>query len=132
MKLFREQDDMKKNGQAIILLIFFMAIIVMVVSASVSLMISSATGQTVLSKGNQAKLVAESGVENALLRLLRNPDYTGETIQLSQGETDIAVTGNQTDKTITSRSIYLDSIYTVEVQVKFNTGILEIISWKEI
>jgi hypothetical protein len=44
---------------------------------------------------------AKAGYENALLRLLRDPDYTGETLTINGGSVTITVSGTD-PKTITS------------------------------
>jgi hypothetical protein len=43
--------------------------------------------------GEEALLIAESGASNAMLRLLRDPTYTGETVAIAPGTVTISVSG---------------------------------------
>ncbi|HCR92651.1 MAG TPA: hypothetical protein DIU47_01725 [Candidatus Pacebacteria bacterium] len=74
--------------------------------------------------------IAEAGTENALLRLLRNPAYTGETLTVGDGTATITVTGSGT-QTITSTgrlNNYLRKIQVVVVVDDVDT----IQSWMEV
>lgn len=84
----------RERGQALITLLFFTIIGVTVTSAAVvMILINSRSGQK-QQQGEIAYQIAESGAENGVLRLLRNPDYTGETdLSIGSGNADIVVTG---------------------------------------
>ncbi|MBI2405013.1 hypothetical protein HYV22_02435 [Candidatus Gottesmanbacteria bacterium] len=71
------------------------------------------------------------GAENALLRLLRMPTYTGETLTIATGSVTVGVTGGDT-KTIVSRGTIGNVTRTVQVIVSFVNGIWTIASWKEV
>ena len=122
----------KEKGHVLVILLFFMVLAVTVITASVSLMVLSSSSTTLFVAGNQAKAVAEAGIENALVRLLRNPGYTGETgLIIGRGTVDITVTGS-TSKVITAIA-YLDGqIKKIEVGVELNNNVLTVNYWKEI
>ncbi len=66
-----------KRGQALVILLVFMAIAVTVTTAAVVMMVVGSTAASKYERSQAAYATAESGAENALLRLLRDPNYTG-------------------------------------------------------
>ncbi len=120
-----------QNGQTLVTLLVFSVIALTVATAAVSIMlnVSHATNRV---EGNiTASQVAESGIENALLRLLRNPSYTGETLQVGDGTVVITVTGSN-PKTVTAIGTLYSHTKTVEATVTFTNGIMSVTSWQEI
>lgn len=120
----------KRDGQALIVLVCFGVIAATIVASTilVSVATNSASGRT--QEGSMAYDVAESGVENALLRLLRDPSYTGETITLGSGSATITVAGTN-PKTITSLGAVGNYRRTIQAIASENAGILSVTSWKE-
>ena len=78
--------------------------------------------------GTDILLAAESGAENALMRLLRNPNYSGETFTVDQATVTITVNGSSIVSSATdgkfTRKIQVDTVYT--------NNILAVSSWREI
>ncbi len=74
---------------------------------------------------------AEGGAENAILRLLRNPEYTGESLNIGLGTDTINVTGT-TDKVIVSEGNYNSFTRKVRVNGTFVSNQLNITDWLEI
>lgn len=74
--IFSNQKAMK--GQALVALLSFIIISITVVSAAVIILITNSLAASKVEQGVTAYALAQSGVENAVLRLLRNPTYTGE------------------------------------------------------
>ena len=80
------------RGQALITLIFYVIIIVTVTTAAVVLIAINSISATKIQEGMLAYYVAEGGAENAFLRVLRDPNYTGETnLAIGSGTADITV-----------------------------------------
>lgn len=118
------------TGNALITLIFF-ALITIIVSTSAVLMIITNTGAvTTVQQGNDAYSIAESGVENALLRLLRNPSYAGEVLTIGDGTATISVTGTTT-KTITSRGRIGNYERSIVVTATYTNNVLTVTAWDE-
>lgn len=90
------------RGQALITLIFFSIIAMTITAAAISVMFSNSLNATRFQQGSVAYEVAQSGVENAILRLIRDSSYTGETLTVGNGTAVIQVTHNSTAYTITS------------------------------
>ena len=121
---------MKKSGQALIVLVTFAAIASTIIGSVilVSIATNSASGKTQV--GSEALDVAESGVENALLRLLRDPSYTGETVAIGSGSAVISVTGSG-PKTIVSQGTVGSHTRTIQAVASESAGVLTVTSWRE-
>src|SRR5437667_12281441 len=80
------------KGQALITLLFFTIIAITITSAVVLIVVTNSLSGTKFQQGSLAYEIATSGAENALLRLMRDPTYTGETLAVGVGNADIQVT----------------------------------------
>lgn len=123
-----------KQGQTLIILLVFMIIAITVTSSSVALTIANSRSSDDFSQSLIAHQIAESAMENALIRLLRNPNYVGESLDIGGGIADITVTGTTT-KTITTTAKLpkLSPKFIRKIQViATDNGSLTINTWKEI
>lgn len=122
-----------KNGQALIVVLVLMAVMIMVTSVSVILILVNSRNASVAQLGDEAIGAAESGVENALLLVLRDPyGYTGGQLNLPNGSTvEVAVTPVDFPKTVvaTGSSSYIKR--TLEVGVVYDDNRLGISYWRE-
>lgn len=119
-----------KKGQALLMLLVFMIIAITVTTAAAAMVFVNTANTQKMEGGNTALQIAESGMENALLRLLRNPNYTGETLVIGNGTAAITVSGSN-PYTITSRGESGNFTRTLQVIVNYN-GNMTINSWREI
>ena len=87
---------------------------------------------TKFQQGSIAYEIAQAGVENAKLRLLRDPDYTGETLPVGDGSAEITVTKNGTDYTILSQGTIGNFKRQVEVSATYSNNLLVITSSGEV
>src|ERR1700722_5696827 len=69
-----------ERGQALITLLFFAIVGITVTSAAVVMILVNSLSGTKQQQGDIAYDIAQSGAENGLIRLLRDPSYTGETL----------------------------------------------------
>ena len=120
-----------QKGQILVTLLFFMVISITIVSAAVVMIIANTSGASSVERGLEAYYIAESGAENGILRLLRNPAYTGETLAVGDGSAEISVTGVE-PRTITSIGRSGDHVRTIEVVIGYTNNVLEVQSWREI
>ena len=120
-----------QTGQALVVLLVFVAIAVTITVGAVLVTISNSQATSKYALGEEDLLIAQSGVENAILRLLRDPNYAGETLNVGFGSATITVTGTTT-KTITSASS--DSVFkrTIQVIGTFSGNTFTLTSWSEI
>ena len=120
-----------ESGQTLVALLIVVVVGVILSTASVALVIINSKNASRLQIGSTALATAESGAENAILRLLRDPNYTGETLTINGNTTIITVVGTGT-QTITSEARVGNFVRKIEVQVSRISGVLTVISWKEI
>ena len=126
----KSQNQFNK-GQTLLMLLVFMIIAITVTSAATTLILVNSANTQKMEGGEIAFNIAEGGIENGLLRLLRNPNYTGENdLVIGDGTVDISVTGSN-PYTITSVGTSGNFSRTLQVVVNYN-GNMTITSWREI
>lgn len=111
--------------------LLFIAIIglTIVISAAV-IVYGNIYSASINEQGVYAYYVAESGAEEGLLRLLRNPDYPGESFSVGLGSVEVEV--STASGLITSVGTFNNAVRKIEVQTVYNNGMRTITSWKEV
>ncbi len=120
-----------QKGQALVTLLFFVVIATTIASAAVVVTVVNTQSTSTLEQSNQAYTLAEAGAENALLRLLRDQNYSGETFVLSGINVNVVATGSA-QKTITSQALVGSYLRKVQVIGSFTNYDFTLQSWKEI
>ncbi len=118
-----------KKGQTLVALLVFIVIAVTLTAAAVTMNIINSEGNSKMQQGMIAYDLAESGAENAILRLLRNPDYSGESLTIGDGTADVSVSG--TPPVIISTGKIGRTMRKIQVNLSLD-GAITILSWKEI
>lgn len=126
MTRIRKSDS--ESGAAVVALLFLMSISIGIITAIVMVVLNNATAASSLEQGNLAYYAAESGAENALISMLRNPNYSGETMQVGDGSVVVEVNGG----TITSTATVNNSVRKIQVNTVYNNNVLTVSSWREI
>lgn len=126
-----KKTNLYQNGQTLVILLVYMIIAVTITSAAVVMVLNSSTGTGKVHQGATAFDIAESGAENAILKLLRDRNYAGETLDIGNGQAEVTVTGTN-PKTIISTGTLNNFSRSVRVLVNINNGELTVTSWKEI
>lgn len=111
--------------------LFVMAIAIVITTTAAIMVLGSARTISNVEQGTIAYSVAESGVENAILRLLRDRNYTGETLQIEDGSAEITVV-NGSPILITSKGMAGNTARTIQAESTYVNNVLTITSWKEI
>lgn len=120
-----------KKGNVSIMLVLIIMMLSVLTTAAVALAISTTRDTTTLTLGERALTIAESGAENAILRLLRDPSYPGEPdLLIGPGSATIEVTG-VSPKTITSTGVAGTYTRVVKVDIDYVGGILTPTNWRE-
>ncbi len=124
-----------EKGQALITLLFFTVIGVTVTSAAVVMIFVNSLSGTKQQQGEMAYEIAQSGAENGLIRLLRDPTYKGETLPVGSGSATITITGSGTNLdpyVIVSKGT--NGIFVRDVQVKatYQNNSLSVTGRKEV
>lgn len=120
-----------EKGQALIVLVCFALIASTIIASTVLISIATGSASGKTQEGTIAYNNAESGIENALLRLLRDPSYTGETLAIGQGSAVITVTGTN-PKTIVSQGVEGSYRRTLQAIASDSAGVLTVTSWREL
>lgn len=116
-----------QSGQTLVTLLVFIVVAMAVTSTAVAVLINTTRSSSILGESIKANQIADSGAENALLRLLRDPNYTGEVLTVGAGTATITVTGTN-PKTITSTGTIGNYKKTVQVVVNYNNT-MSVSSW---
>lgn len=123
---------MKNNkGQTLVIFLIYILVAIIVTTAAVAVLVTSSQNTDKAYQGLTAYDVAESGAETAMLKLLRNPMYTGETLTVGTGTATITITGTN-PKVIVSKGTFNNFTKSVAITVDTSNDILTVISWKEL
>ena len=119
-----------QEGQTIIaLLVFMMAAITLTLSATMVAVIQTQS-QSTYQAGGQALQYAQTGAENALLRLERDTTYSGETLTLANGTATITISGVATKTIVTVGSV--GSVKrTITATANITNSVVSLSSWIE-
>jgi hypothetical protein len=120
----------KQSGQTLVALLVFMATALIITTGAVAVTIANLQSASEYSRGEQALQVAESGADNALLRLTRDPSYAGETLTVGTGTATITVSGSPS-YTITSVGRVGDFRRTIQVTATRLNNVVVQTAWSE-
>mgnify|MGYP001610229476 FL=1 len=117
-----------KTGQALVSLLVFIATATIITAAAttVTLINSQTTGK--FAQGESALVIAQTGADNAILRLLRNSSYSGEVLTVGSGTATITVSGSSV-KTFTSEGKDGNFIRKIQVVGTFVNNTFTVSSW---
>ncbi len=119
-------------GTVLITLLIVVVVALVITSAGTSLIITNFQNTSQYQQGVSALKLAESGLENAVLRILRNPDYTGEALTIDGNPVMIVVTG-ENPKQVTVEASVNSYSRRIQAQVELDPaeGVWSVTSWKE-
>lgn len=118
----------KNQGQALVTLLFFVIIGITIISAEAIVLYTNILSASTAEQGMDAYYVAESGIEESLLRVIRDPSYSGGTLAVGSGSVVLEVSNG----VITSTGTYNNAVRKIQVTITNNNGVLTIDSWEEI
>ena len=114
----------KQSGQALIMVILIGIVALVAVVSATTLVISELKKNTATIFGVTQYQITYGALENAFMRLLRNPNYTGETVTLAGSTCYITVTGDAMIKTIESRCSNGTYVRKAGATASFTDGIM--------
>lgn len=120
-----------KSGMALVTVIIFSAIGIIVIVAALALTSITSQSSLYFLQGQKALLVAEAGAENALIRLLRDPNYSHEVLTIGDGTARIDVTRELDTSTIEVTGQVGLTTRKIEVITVDTNGITTVDSWRE-
>lgn len=130
MKQFNPNNS--QSGMALVTVIIFAVVGLIVITLGITLSISTSQANLHSLQAQQAFHIAEAGVENALIRVLRDPHYQGEVLTLNDGTATIEVSNGESSQVVTVVGEYRATTKKIEVRLSEQNGIMRVESWKEI
>lgn len=120
-----------KSGQALVTLLVFSAVAIIIASAATVVTIINARSTGTFAQTESTLAIAEAGADNAILQILRNPNYVSETVNIGDGTATITASGTTT-KTIISEGKIGNLRRKIEVTGTYNNTVFAISSWSEV
>lgn len=120
-----------ERGQVLVMLLAFMATAIILTTSAVAVVIANTQAGARQTQGEKALAIAETGADNAIMRLTRDPAYAGETLTIGNGTATITLSGSPTI-TITSRGQLGDFRRTVQVTATRTNNAVVVSSWSEV
>jgi len=109
------------------------AISIVLVSSLMMNSLISADSSFKLRQSTQALATTDSYIQNAIIKIIRDPNYTGETLTLTSGQVIIEVTGDAPKNILVkSTNLQNDILRQLSVDVNFATdGAVSVSNWGE-
>src|SRR5258706_5339715 len=123
------------KGQALVTLLFFMVLAITITSAAIILLVNNISGSSAGEQGATTYYGAESGVEEAIIRLIRDPNYSGESFQVGGINVIVQVTSQGSSYNILSTATNNNDVRKIQAQLIYShssAAAFTISSWKEI
>lgn len=119
------------KGQAVITVIFIAVIGMFIATGAIFTVANALEAVSSEELGAAAFQAAESGIENSVLRLMRDPTYVGETIEIDEKST--VVVSVTSDSGITIQSIGTVGIVSRKIiaHAHYDNLVLIVDSWGE-
>jgi len=121
-----------KSGQILTSVIVFMAFGLSVIALSSVLTIINIQSTAKNSESTKTLSYAEAGAEEAILRLVRDPGYSGGTLLIDDVSVLVVVTGDAVNKTISSTAAYNGFTKKIEAAVSLADSKVSLLSWKQV
>lgn len=120
------------RGQAIITVIFIAIIGMFIATGAIFSLANALESSSVQELGSVAYQVAESGIENSMVRLMRDPSYAGGTYVIDDTSTAVVTVTINPDITIQSIGTAGSVSRKIVATAHYNNLMLVVDSWKEI
>src|SRR5258708_4721129 len=127
------KDIKSQSGQALITLLIFVVVATMIIAGAVAVTVINIQSSSKFAQGEKALRTTESGVEEVLIRLLRDPNYGSTPFNLPlNGETlSVTITTVSSTKTIDVFCTTCTFKRKIEVVATY-TNKMVVNSWREI
>jgi hypothetical protein len=120
-----------ESGQILVALLAFIATGLIITVTAAAVTATNVLTNSKYTSGEKALQVAEGGIDNAMMRLVRDPAYTGETLTIGTGTATITVSGTA-PYTILSKGTIGNFHRTVQVTATRSNNAFTISSWAEV
>jgi len=126
-----------KDGQALISILLLVALALVFITTTAVIFSAETDLSFNTRKSNEIYYNGEAVIENAILRLERNPSYSGETLTFDDGNSTINIVAGPgpTQKTINIKSISSSQKFIRSFKVIVDMGTdgktVNLVSWRE-
>lgn len=120
------------SGQAVMTLLFTVVIGMLIATGAIMTLVNSYKSISNRELAALAYTSAESGIENGILRLMRDPSYTGDTIVFDSNRTSVVTVVQAPDYVILSVGTAGTVTRKIQVQAHMVNLTFIIDSWKEV
>lgn len=118
-----------QTGQALVTLLFFMIMGITITTTAIIVVLANAAASTANQQGADAYYIAQSGVEEAMLHLIRNPAYKSpETFTVGDGTVSVTINNNS----ILATGSAQNAVRTIKVSTVYNNNVWTFSSWQEL
>ena len=127
-----------QKGQALITMIFIASIGITIILAAAILIFQNIKGTSLVEQGTVSYYAAESGAQEGILRLIRDPSYTGTpqnqplAIYIDGNPVTVTIQASAVSGIVTSSATFNNTVRKIQVQTVYNNYVRTVISWKEI
>lgn len=125
-----KKGKIRQQGQAMFAVVGLLSLGLLILSTNILVGIIEHNLSLIWQQSDQGRCIAEAGTEEAVLRILRDPDYGGGILVIDGRNVTIEVTGNN-PKTITSQVNFFGKEKRIRAEVTLGTGESEITNWEE-
>lgn len=122
----------KLKGQSLVTIMIFVIVAIIISTAAIVITVTNSLSSSAFDLGTQAYYASESGLENGLIRLLRDKTYLGETMSIGNNTATIAVSGTDPSYKIISTGRAGNFLRKIQVTLTYTNSVMTITSWKEI
>jgi len=120
------------SGQAVVTVLFVVVIGMLVTTGAIMTLLNAYQSMTNHELGREAFAAAEVGIENGMLRLLRDTSYTGETISMDGGKTADITVLQSPDIVMVSTGTVHNVSRKIQVDAHITNMSIVVDSWREI
>lgn len=119
------------KGQALLPLLIVVIIVLSLGTASIELAIGNVLVSRYFQEGLTGYFTTEAALENGLLRLLRNPGYPGESLQINDASCTINISG-ALPQVMDVRCDNSRQVRKIQAEISYVDGIMQVDNIREI
>ncbi len=118
-------------GNILVIVLVMMVVGITIATMSLALVITTTQSMGGAMEADRMRTAAEGAIENAILKVLRNPSYSGETMTIDGIPITLTVTqGAQT--TVMATAVKGTHRQRYQVVLQRTNGVLGVVSWLHI
>lgn len=128
--MYRDNKMKFLKGQTLLIMLVISGFVMVVLSSALILSVTGSKLTISSADAAAAAYGADAGIENGLIRYLRDPAYTGETISIGRASVVITITGvgPYTIRAVSTAGL---SERVTTANITMNSGIMTVNNWQD-